>query len=70
MAEKYPVRQLEKACERAIHHGCWRLKELRYLMEQDAQNNVQTDFLEEHPIIRPLSQYQDLLAPEETFTQP
>ena len=59
LAEKYPVKQLEKACERAIHHGCWRLKELRHLMDQDTQS-VQSDFLEEHPLIRDLQEYGDL----------
>lgn len=56
LARKHPCSQLEKAADRARRHGCWRLRDLRRLMEQgDAV--VQVDFLQEHELIRDLRAY-------------
>lgn len=57
LAEKHPVVELERAARLATHHGAWRLRDLKRLLEQPA-NVVQLDFLETHPLIRPLEQYQ------------
>jgi len=56
LAEKYPADQLEKAARLAVHHGAWRLRDLKRLLELPA-NVVQLDFLETHPLIRPLEAY-------------
>jgi transposase len=56
LARKHPVGQLEAASEKAVRHACWRLKDLRRLMEQGDQV-VQIDFLQEHALIRDLSAY-------------
>lgn len=56
LARKHPVGQLEQASEKAVRHACWRLKDLRRLMEQGNQV-VQVDFLQEHELIRDLSAY-------------
>lgn len=59
LAQKHPVKALELAAQKALHHGTWRLKDLRLLLEQ-TQPVPQLDFLETHPLIRPLEQYQAL----------
>jgi len=40
------------------HHGTWRLRDLRTLLEQ-AVPSPQLDFLETHPLIRNLDTYRD-----------
>ena len=56
LARKHPVGQLEQASEKACRHACWRLRDLRRLMEQ-GDKVVQVDFLQEHELIRDLSAY-------------
>ena len=57
LAQKHPVKTLELAAQKALHHGAWRLRDLRTLMEQ-AVPPTQLDFLDTHPIIRSLDAYQ------------
>lgn len=40
----------------ATHHGAWRLRDLKRLLELPG-HVVQLDFLETHPLIRPLDAY-------------
>ena len=56
LAGKHPVAALEKASATATHHGAWRLRDLKRLLDQPA-NIVQLDFLETHPLIRSLDAY-------------
>lgn len=56
LARKHPSDQLERATKRACEHGCWRLRDLRRLIEQ-GDHVVQVDFLEQHELIRDLSAY-------------
>ena len=56
LAEKHPTDQLEKAARVATHHGTWRLRDLKRLLELPG-NVVQLDFLETHPLIRSLDAY-------------
>lgn len=56
LAEKHPVDQLEEAARMATHHRAWRLRDLKRLLTLPG-NVVQLDFLEEHPLIRPLDAY-------------
>jgi transposase len=56
LARKHPVGQLEAASKMAVRHACWRLRDLRRLMEQGDQV-VQIDFLQVHELIRDLSAY-------------
>lgn len=60
LAEKHPVSALEKAAQTATEHGAWRLRDLKQLMELPA-NVVQLTFLETHPLIRSLKEYQILV---------
>jgi transposase len=59
LAQKHPAKVLERAAQTALHHGAWRLRDLRTLLEQ-AGPAPQTDFLDTHPLIRPLEAYQAL----------
>jgi transposase len=56
LAEKHPAAELEKAARVATHHGAWRLRDLKRLLELPG-NVVQLDFLETHPLIRSLDAY-------------
>jgi transposase len=58
LAEKHPVKTLENAAQKALHHGTWRLRDLRMLLEAAAPS-PQLDFLETHPLIRNLDTYRD-----------
>ena len=57
LARRHPVDQLEKAAAIATHHAVWRLKDLKRLLQQPS-NVIQMDFLQSHPLIRPLDHYQ------------
>ena len=59
LAGKHPVAALEAAAEKALHHGTWRLRDLRLLLER-AGPSSQLDFLETHPLIRSLDAYEAL----------
>jgi len=56
LAGKHPAAELEKAAGLAIHHGAWRLRDLKRLLALPG-NVVQMDFLESHPLIRSLEAY-------------
>ena len=64
LAGQHPAAALEKAAGLATHHGAWRLRDLKRLLELPG-NVVQLDFLETHPLIRPLEAYR--LAPAENL---
>jgi hypothetical protein len=64
LAEKHPTAELEKAARVATHHGTWRLRDLKRLLELPG-NVVQLDFLETHPLIRSLEAYR--LAPPQNL---
>ena len=53
---KYPSHAIENACELALTHGAFRLRELRRLMEHP-QRQQQLEFMDKHPIIRSMSDY-------------
>ena len=67
LAEKHPVTELEKAAGTATHHGAWRLRDLKRLLDLPG-NVVQMDFLETHPLIRSLDAYR--IAPVENLHPP
>lgn len=73
LAETFSPKQLNEACKEALTLGAWRLREVRELLARpSAQPSL--PFLEEHPLIRPLSQYQELypdcFATPQTASQP
>ena len=56
LSRKHLSSSIEKACEQASGHGGYRLRELRALLQQPAEQ-TQLDFMEEHPVIRSMSDY-------------
>jgi hypothetical protein len=73
LAGKHPGEELDRACGLALEHGCFHLRSIRQLLERQGQAPAQQHFafLDEHPIIRPLSDYgrfvhESILQPLET----
>jgi hypothetical protein len=59
LAETFSPRQLNDACREALSLGAWRLREVKVLLARPSTQSS-LPFLEEHPLIRPLSHYQQL----------
>jgi transposase len=57
LAGRYTTAQIEHACDIAHSYGCCRLRTVRRLIDRDAPRQQVLDFLHEHPLIRPLSEY-------------
>ena len=58
LAGKHSTEALETACETALAHGAHHLRTIRQLIRRSAdQRQRQFEFIEHHPIIRPLSDY-------------
>lgn len=57
LAGKHRCEALEEACRIALSHGAYRLRTVRQLLKRGGQAQKQFEFLEHHPIIRPLSDY-------------
>jgi hypothetical protein len=61
LAGRYPDDRVEQACETALTHGAYRLRTIRQLIRRQGQKQEQFEFVEEHPIIRSLSDYGELV---------
>ena len=61
LAKRHHVDQLDRACEIAQSHGAYRLRTLRQLIGRDEPKQQEFAFMEEHPLIRPLSEYQQFI---------
>ena len=61
LAQRHHVDQLEHACAIAHSHGAYRLRTVRHLLGRDEPKQQRFDFLEDHPVIRPLSEYQQFV---------
>lgn len=57
LAGKHDPQALDRACQKALAHGAWRLRTIRALLKRESPLQKQFEFLEEHPVIRPLSDY-------------
>jgi hypothetical protein len=58
IAAKHASKQIEEACRVALLHSAYRLRTIRMLIKKRADaEQLQMAFIEEHPIIRPLSDY-------------
>ena len=60
LARKHPAAAINQASRTALDAGLFRLRSLRLLCKQTVDNET-VSFIESHPIIRPLSDYQELL---------
>ena len=61
LANRHPDKDLEKACEIAQTHGAYRLRTIRELIKRQAPKQERFEFVQEHPIIRSLADYGDLV---------
>jgi transposase len=61
LAKKYPAREINRASKIALDAGMFRLRPLRELIIRNA-NQKELEFSESHPIIRPLSEYQQIIS--------
>lgn len=72
LANRQPVEQIERACQLALEHRCFRLRTVRELVQRDLERAHEQPALptlaDEHPIIRPLSDYGRLV--HVAFLQP
>jgi transposase len=57
LAQRHTATQIERACDIAHSYGCCRLRTVRKLIDRDAPQQQLLDFMHEHPLIRPLSEY-------------
>jgi transposase len=62
LAKKHPAESLENACRTALSHGEYRLRTLRKLLQYQPPAQEPLPFLEQHPIIRLLTDYAALVA--------
>lgn len=61
LADRQPGALIDKACEIAISYGAYRLKNVRRLIDQKAAKQEQMEFMQEHPIIRSMDVYGELV---------
>ena len=61
LAKKYPANIVNQAGNRALEAACFRLRPVCQLCQRYTQDQEELSFDENHPIIRPLSEYQNLL---------
>jgi len=57
LTRQYVSERVEKACEIAWTHQAWRLRNLRELLKREQTRQESFEFLEDHPMIRPLADY-------------
>ena len=62
LTKKHSSETLEKACEIALSHGCFRLRTIRQLLQREIAKQEPLPFLDEHPLIRPLDDYAQIVA--------
>jgi transposase len=61
LAKRYRGAELERACGIAVSYQSYRLRTLRTLLKQEAAPQEQLTFLQEHPLIRSLADYDQLV---------
>jgi transposase len=61
LGDRHPSENLEKACQIALSHASYRLRTLRQLLQRQTHCQEVFEFMNEHAIIRPLSDYGQLV---------
>ena len=61
LSRKYPARAINQASKIALHAGMFRLCPLKELIKRHSAKQ-ELEFADNHPIIRPLSEYQELMT--------
>ena len=68
LAGRHSPAAIDHACGRAHGHGCYRLRTVRDLLDRAAPKPESVPLLEDHPLIRSLSEYDQVVrvpVPEE-----
>ena len=61
LTKKHSSQDIEKACEIAHSYGAYRLANVRKLIQKHAPKQEQLEWTDQHPIIRDISVYGDLV---------
>ncbi len=61
LAHRHSSESIEQACALAASHGAYRLRTIRELLKRQGDKQERFEFLDEHPIIRPLTEYGELV---------
>jgi transposase len=62
LTHKHSARLIEQACAAATSYDSYHLRTVRKLIGRQAPQQELFDFIEQHPLIRPLSVYQQLVS--------
>jgi transposase len=57
LGKRHPCEALDRACQTALSYDAFRLRTVRQLLKRHAPEQQSLPLLDEHPIIRPLSDY-------------
>jgi len=57
LRHRHPSQSIDQACELALSHQAFRLRTIRQIVKRGGSKQKQFAFIDEHPIIRPLSDY-------------
>lgn len=61
LTRQYPADAIDQACQTALTHQAWRLRTLRNLITHGGRKQQEFTFIDEHPIIRNLSDYGEIV---------
>jgi hypothetical protein len=61
LAHRHSSESIEEACALAASHGAYRLRTIRELLKRRGGKQERFEFLDEHAIIRPLTDYGKLV---------
>lgn len=61
LVQRYDSTRIDQACEIALTHHAFRLKTIRGLIQRGGPKQQELEFIDEHPIIRSLSDYEAIV---------
>lgn len=61
LAQRHPRELVENACEIALSHDAFRLRTIRQLIKRGGSKQKKLEFIDEHPIIRKMSDYGEFI---------
>jgi transposase len=61
LTHHYDSNSIDKACEIALTHDAFRLKTIRQLIQRGGPKQQELEFIDEHPIIRSMSDYEAIV---------
>jgi hypothetical protein len=61
LTHHYDSDQIDQACEIALTHDAFRLNTIRQLIKRGGPKQAEWEFIDEHPIIRSMSDYEAIV---------